>query len=106
MHKISPGASDKSYGIHVARIAEMPDDVTNRAKELLLKFETHGTRTSLDCDPQETATTNSNLPHVHTSYMQERLIDKLRNINVNELSPIQALVALSELKEEAGCDGY
>ena len=95
MHKISPGPSDKSYGIHVARIAEMPDAVTKRARELLLNFETHGTR----------QTVVSNIPDealeqemIIRSY--ERLMQKLGDLNVNELSPIQALMALSELKEE------
>ena len=97
MHKVSPGASDKSYGIHVATIAQMPDAVTARAKELLLKFETNGTRTT---DTELVAMTSLNLPHEHTSHIHERLVDKLKGINVNELRPIQALVILSELKEE------
>jgi len=96
MHKVSPGASDKSYGIHVARIAQMPDAVTNRAKELLLKFEAHGTRLAgvqQTPDGQATATNQEKSEY-------EKLISKLKNINVNELSPIQALITLSELKEE------
>jgi DNA mismatch repair protein MutS len=95
MHKVSPGASDKSYGIHVARIAKMPDGVTNRAKELLLKFEANGTRTSHIHDIQETSSRVESIPNAH-----EHLINKLSHLNVNELSPIQALIALSELKEE------
>ena len=95
MHKVSPGASDKSYGIHVARIAKMPEGVTNRAKELLLKFEANGTRRSQAQDTQETAAMSLKVPQVY-----EHLINKLNNLNVNELSPIQALVTLSELKEE------
>ena len=100
MHKVSPGASDKSYGIHVARIAEMPNGVTNRAKELLLKFEAQGTRAPGAHDMGEAVTTDLNLPHANAPYAYEELINKLRDINVNELSPIQALVVLSELKEE------
>lgn len=92
MHKVSPGASDKSYGIHVARIAEMPDGVTNRAKALLQQFETDGTRQANVVHEQEKQEMVTN--------EYESLINKLREINVNELSPIQALVALSELKEE------
>ena len=95
MHKVSPGASDKSYGIHVARIANMPDGVTNRAKELLQTFEVHGTRQANGnvvevVQPVEGSTVNE----------YDGLIEKLRSINVNELSPVQALVALSELKED------
>lgn len=100
MHKVSPGASDKSYGIHVARIAEMPIAVTERAKELLLKFETNGTRQTqpyVSAQPLPQSETPVDEATVH---LQEKLIMKLREININTLSPVQALVALSELKEE------
>ena len=95
MHKVSSGASDKSYGIHVARIAEMPADVTNRAKELLLKFEANGTRLSTVQNSSEGQVVVDKGPNEY-----EAFIHKLKSINVNALSPLQALVALSELKEE------
>jgi len=102
MHKVSPGASDKSYGIHVARIAEMPPAVTARAKELLLRFEAHGTRQTHLLD-KSVSGTESQMGDQQVSgedyVAYEKLLDKLRNINVNELNPVQALVALSELKD-------
>ena len=96
MHKVSPGASDKSYGIHVARIAELPDGVTSRARELLMQFETNGTRQTGG---------NTHSPQIDTSgeptnAKYDGLIAKLEKIEINELSPIQALVALSELKDQ------
>ena len=93
MHKVTPGASDKSYGIHVARIAEVPSIITTRAKELLLEFEAHGTRLAGVSQVVSTSADNQ-------ENMYEQIINKLKNINVNELSPIQALITLSELKEE------
>ncbi len=41
LHKIAPGSADKSYGIHVARLAGVPEDVLDRAKEVLTELETH-----------------------------------------------------------------
>jgi DNA mismatch repair protein MutS len=41
LHKIAPGSADKSYGIHVARLAGVPEDVLNRANEVLAELETH-----------------------------------------------------------------
>ena len=93
MHKVSPGASDKSYGIHVARIAEMPDGVTSRAKELLMQFETTGSRKMEN-------QTNLSQPAAKEDVKYEGLLTRLKELNVNELSPIQALVELSELKDE------
>jgi len=90
LHKVSPGASDKSYGIHVARIAEMPSAVTARAKELLLKFETNGTVTN---PTTKTVTTEP------VTCNHEGLINRLKSLNPNDLSPMQALIVLAELKE-------
>jgi len=92
MHKVSAGASDKSYGIHVARIAELPDAVTARAKALLQEFEATGTR--------QTNVSAGVVERPVEAVANESLINRLKSLNVNELSPIQALVALSELKEE------
>jgi len=41
LHKIAPGSADKSYGIHVARLAGVPADVLDRAKQVLEQLETH-----------------------------------------------------------------
>jgi len=97
MHKVSPGAIDKSYGIHVARFADIPSAITDRAKELLLKFEASSTHLA-DLDRGE----NKNVQTVatHQECKNENIIKKLKNINVNEISPIEALITLSELKEE------
>ena len=41
LHKIEPGSADKSYGIHVARLAGVPEEVLDRAREVLAELETH-----------------------------------------------------------------
>jgi DNA mismatch repair protein MutS len=41
VHKIVPGSADKSYGIHVARLAGLPEVVLERAREVLTQLETH-----------------------------------------------------------------
>src|SRR5205807_9258180 len=41
LHKIAPGSADKSYGIHVARLAGVPEDVLVRAKQVLAELESH-----------------------------------------------------------------
>ena len=91
LHKVSPGASDKSYGIHVARIAQMPQLITARAKELLLKFET--TKTV----PTVTTEMVSVQP---VACDHDGIIKQIKNLNPNDLSPMQALIILAELKEQ------
>jgi DNA mismatch repair protein MutS len=41
LHKIAPGSADKSYGIHVARLAGIPPDVLERGREVLQRLEAH-----------------------------------------------------------------
>jgi DNA mismatch repair protein MutS len=43
LHQVAPGAADKSWGVHVARLAGVPGEVIERARDLLLEFETGGT---------------------------------------------------------------
>ena len=98
MHKISPGASDKSYGIHVAKIAKMPSAVTERAKELLMSFEANGTRKTGAMNRHNPDEKQADLAKNSPDYTP--IINQLKAINVNELSPVQALVTLSDLLEE------
>jgi DNA mismatch repair protein MutS len=42
LHQVVPGAADKSWGVHVARLAGVPEQVIERARDLLLGFEAHG----------------------------------------------------------------
>jgi hypothetical protein len=42
LHQVAPGAADKSWGVHVARLAGVPNAVVERARDLLLGFESHG----------------------------------------------------------------
>ncbi|MFM8434331.1 MAG: MutS-related protein, partial [Planctomycetia bacterium] len=42
LHQVAPGAADKSWGVHVARLAGVPSDVIDRARDLLLGFESAG----------------------------------------------------------------
>ncbi|MBE6153232.1 MAG: DNA mismatch repair protein MutS [Firmicutes bacterium] len=92
LHKIKNGPVDKSYGIHVARLAKLPDDLIKRANEILNVYEKKEkkeevfTQISLDfdrCEPQ-------------TSKVEEII----RDINPLEITPLEALNILYELKKE------
>ena len=91
MHAVQEGAASKSFGLQVAQLAGVPKMVINRAKQRLLELEN-----------QESP---SILPEQPTSFQQLSLVaddhpalDTLRNIDVNDLSPKQALDLLFELK--------
>lgn len=90
LHKVKPGAVERSYGIHVARLADLPESVTSRADALLHIFE-NGTEVS----PSQ----QLELPlDDHESYNDHPVVDMLKDADVNNMTPMDALNALNEMK--------
>ena len=98
-HKLAPGASEKSYGIHVAELAGLPSEVVERAKEILEKLE-----------EKKPSTPFLELPlfkHAENEDKEElppeirRLLEELLNVEISTTTPLEALMILSRLKELA-----
>lgn len=98
LRRIIPGGADDSYGIEVAKLAGLPDWIIKRAKEILKEL------TSGKTDDKETFANIS--PHTSEDDMQLNLLDtvsnavtdKLKSVDVNTLTPIEAMNLLYELK--------
>ena len=98
LRRIIPGGADDSYGIEVAKLAGLPDWIIKRAKEILKEL------TSGKIDDKETFANIS--PHNNEDDMQLNLLDtasnavtdKLKSVDVNTLTPIEAMNLLYELK--------
>jgi DNA mismatch repair protein MutS len=88
LHKIVPGSADRSYGIHVGQIAGLPNPVVQRANEILQQLETSaGQAVSLDPRlPKQMALFPATNP----------LLEELEDLDINTLSPIEALNVLYE----------
>ena len=99
LHRIVPGAATKSYGIHVARIAGVPQPVILRAREVLVELERHGaaTATSQSAPAAPTSPTQLTL----FGFIPSPVIERLKALSVDDLSPRQALALLGELQESA-----
>ncbi|MFV1949517.1 MAG: DNA mismatch repair protein MutS [Anaerolineales bacterium] len=83
LYKIAAGGADKSYGIHVAQIAGMPPTVTLRAEEIMHQLElSSGKAVKQD---QEMAKQMALFPNTNP------LLNELKNLDINELSPLEAL---------------
>ena len=99
-----PGAADRSYGIQVARLAGLPPAVVARAREILTGLErdelSRGGRPSLSGMP--TASQQQLGLFVAPDGADDSLRRRLREIDVNHLTPMQALTLIAELKDEAG----
>lgn len=101
LHKVSPGRADHSYGIQVAQMAGLPMFVTNRAKEVLQNLE------SKELTPYEVK--KEKLKHLHKDDENQFSLfeikdDKIRkdieDIELNNLTPLEALNKLSELQKK------
>jgi DNA mismatch repair protein MutS len=104
LRKVVPGRSDRSYGIQVARLAGLPPPVVARAREILNGLErdelTRGGRPSLTTNG---VTVNGQLGLFQTPIPADDPIHlRLKAIDVDNLTPLQALSLLAELKREAG----
>ena len=108
LHRVDPGPSDRSYGIHVARIAGLPDAVVARAREILERLATeHSAATSGD-SPQlslfeadaapAAGTPSPGSPRDGPSLARELVIARLAEVDPDELSPREAQALLYELQ--------
>jgi DNA mismatch repair protein MutS len=104
LRKVVPGRADRSYGIQVARLAGLPPSVVARAREILAGLErdelSRGGRPSLS-GSQAAAQQQLGL-FAAPAGGDDALRRRLREIDVDHLTPMQALTLLAELKGEAG----
>jgi DNA mismatch repair protein MutS len=114
LHKIKEGAADKSYGIHVAELADLPRELIKRANEILTQLEDKGERLSLN---QETAAVKEKEPErrevseelAQLSFFQtertepkesamtsreKKILDEFKKLDILEMTPLDALNTL------------
>jgi DNA mismatch repair protein MutS len=101
LHRILPGRSDRSYGVHVARLAGIPTSVIGRARDVLasLSVHHHGPGAAAPAPPSGAAPPNGQLS-LFTEYMNHPALEQLRELKLEALSPIQAFDTLRRLKEQ------
>ena len=100
LRKVEPGAADRSYGIEVAKLAGLPNEVVVRAREVLAEHESAERRLSEHLTPG--ASTEPERPTQLTIFtpISQPVLEKLREVDLNRLTPLEALNLLAELKKE------
>ena len=102
LRRIVPGGADRSYGIHVAELAGMPPTVVRRADEVLDLLEGRGDkqrqREVMRQVPADEAPAHDLQLSLWTTDVQHPVVETLRELEVEDLTPIQALTKLYELK--------
>jgi DNA mismatch repair protein MutS len=103
LHKLVPGGTDRSYGIQVARMAGVPPEVIERAKQILVGLERSGARASGDLPDREASIATSRQKVQLTLFEAERhpVLDALEGLDITALTPIEAMMKLDELQKMA-----
>ncbi|MBR5250734.1 MAG: DNA mismatch repair protein MutS, partial [Clostridia bacterium] len=97
LHKILPGGASKSFGIEVAKLAGIPDEITDKAKAILKKLE----KTNLNknvFDPAQIKAEEEKQQQQNKKYT--KICTQLKNLDVNTVSPLIAFDILCNLKKE------
>ncbi len=99
LYKIVPGGVDKSYGIHVAQLAGLPKSVVHRAHEVLAELETASPKQVKLSKVKKSAEP----PTFQLSMLNQKssILEELAKLDINSLSPLEALTKLYELQKKA-----
>jgi DNA mismatch repair protein MutS len=100
LRRVEPGAADRSYGIEVAKLAGLPHEVVVRAREVLAEHESAEHRLSGHLTPG--SSTEPDRPTQLTIFtpLSQPVLEKLREVDLDRLTPLEALNLLAELKKE------
>ncbi len=99
LHKILPGGTDKSYGIHVAKLAGLPNTILERSKEILEELESTFQK---EAAGEHLARHKTRQPDQDTLFVKKHksVLEKLASTDVNNLTPIEAINLLNQIKNE------
>ncbi len=95
LHKVVPGSADKSYGIHVAKLAGIPKEITGKAQKILNKLESKKKSINIDDNNDQNKTEQMELFNA----ANHLVIKAIKSIDLDGVTPIDALNELNRLKK-------
>lgn len=103
LRKIVKGKADKSYGIHVAMLAKLPNEIIELAQNVLANLETKETNIKLNSNEDTNISISNKEEQLSMEqYLSSNLLNEIKNININNITPIEALTILNNLKNMLG----
>jgi DNA mismatch repair protein MutS len=99
LRKVEEGAADKSYGIEVAKLAGLPNDVIHRAREVLAEHE-NAERSAVKHLAHDEARDAGPMQLTIFTPLSQKVVDRLKETDLDRLSPLEALNLLHELKKQ------
>lgn len=104
LHKIEAGPADKSYGIHVAKIAGLPNDLLMRADQILTRLEEQANEKP-SLNPSNKGANDSKENQVSeqislfTETTESPVLEKLRRLDIYNMTPMEVMLAVAEMKK-------
>jgi DNA mismatch repair protein MutS len=102
LRKLTPGGSEHSFGIHVAKIAGMPKSIVKRADEILQQLESENNQHGLMVKPVKGLASSGEGYQLSFFQLDDPVLDQVRkeilNLEINNLTPLEALNKLNEIK--------
>jgi len=99
LRKVEPGAADRSYGIEVAKLAGLPDEVVRRAREVLAEHESAEAQLSAQLASGDSPAPRTAQLTIFTPLSQP-VLERLREVDLDRLTPLEALNLLAQLKKQ------
>ena len=102
LRKLVRGGSEHSFGIHVAKLAGMPQSIVSRANQILKQLETENRQSGISKPTMEIATSRSGM---QLSFFQlddpvlSQIRDEIIKVDINNLTPMEALNKLNEIRK-------
>ena len=110
LHKITPGSADRSYGVQVAKLAGLPNSVLQRASSILEILEQQYEKSPVMMEPEETIKEVVKEEETETGQMtlfsgawsadEEAVLEKLKKVDVLNLTPLEAMNVLNEMQNK------
>jgi DNA mismatch repair protein MutS len=100
LHRLEPGGTDRSYGIHVGQLAGLPSQVVARAREILGTLE--GEHRMVPGAPPSASRDPGQLPLFGDPHEPDPMVQELRSLDLNALTPLEALNRLADFQRRAG----
>ncbi|MHA1930639.1 MAG: DNA mismatch repair protein MutS, partial [Candidatus Thorarchaeota archaeon] len=98
LHKIVDGGTDRSYGVHVAALAGVPDEVVKRAHQILNKLENEST---VVIDESLSEFTETQQTSLEALTIEDPIVEQIQHMDLERTTPLEALLRLKELQDEA-----
>lgn len=97
LHKVVDGGTDRSYGVQVAALAGVPDQVVKRAKELLVRLEKENITA---VDSSETDFEDTQQASLEALVIDDPVVDRIKHMDLDRTTPMDALTELKEIQDK------